>query len=75
MHWGSIAGAALAAAPAHALLRFYCSQLVVERLDPLVNPGQVGTPHVHQIIGGVCQKGYLTIGKITDRLRTPSMKL
>jgi hypothetical protein len=34
------------------MLRFGCSQLVVERLDPLVNPGQVGTPHVHQIIGG-----------------------
>ncbi|KAF2265225.1 hypothetical protein CC78DRAFT_553126 [Lojkania enalia] len=34
------------------MLRFGCSQLVVERLDPLVNPGQVGTPHVHQIVGG-----------------------
>lgn len=36
-----------------ALLRFSCSQLVVERLDPLVNPGIVGSPHLHQIIGGV----------------------
>lgn len=27
-------------------------QLVVERLDPLVNPGVVGTPHLHQIVGG-----------------------
>ncbi|KAF2744061.1 hypothetical protein M011DRAFT_409128 [Sporormia fimetaria CBS 119925] len=34
------------------MMRFACSQLVVERLDPLVNPGQVGTPHVHQIVGG-----------------------
>lgn len=34
------------------MLRFGCSQLTVERLDPLVNPGVVGTPHVHQIIGG-----------------------
>ncbi|KAF2651691.1 hypothetical protein K491DRAFT_606375 [Lophiostoma macrostomum CBS 122681] len=34
------------------MLRFGCSQLTVERLDPLVNPGMVGTPHVHQIIGG-----------------------
>ena len=33
-------------------LRFPCSQLVTERLDPLVNPGQV-SPHLHQIIGGV----------------------
>ncbi|KAI0878151.1 hypothetical protein GGS24DRAFT_509172 [Hypoxylon argillaceum] len=35
-----------------ALLRFSCSQLVVERLDPLVNPGVTGSPHLHQIIGG-----------------------
>ena len=34
------------------MLRFACSQLVVERLDPLVNPGQIGTPHTHQIVGG-----------------------
>ncbi|ORY09841.1 hypothetical protein BCR34DRAFT_625552 [Clohesyomyces aquaticus] len=34
------------------MMRFACSQLVVERLDPLVNPGVVGTPHVHQIVGG-----------------------
>ncbi|TRX91645.1 hypothetical protein FHL15_007427 [Xylaria flabelliformis] len=38
--------------PASALLRFSCSQLVTERLDPLVNPGVVGSPHLHQIIGG-----------------------
>ncbi|KAK3215015.1 hypothetical protein GRF29_19g1984182 [Pseudopithomyces chartarum] len=36
----------------YALLRFSCSQLVVERLDPLVNPGIEQSPHVHQIIGG-----------------------
>ncbi|KAF2737207.1 hypothetical protein EJ04DRAFT_561842 [Polyplosphaeria fusca] len=35
-----------------AMMRFACSQLVVERLDPLVNPGVVGTPHTHQIVGG-----------------------
>ncbi|RYP50908.1 hypothetical protein DL768_003668 [Monosporascus sp. mg162] len=35
-----------------ALLRFSCSQLVIERLDPLVNPGVIGSPHLHQIIGG-----------------------
>jgi len=34
------------------MMRFACSQLVVERLDPLVNPGVIGTPHVHQIVGG-----------------------
>lgn len=34
------------------MLRFQCSQLVVERLDPLVNPGLVPSPHLHQIVGG-----------------------
>lgn len=35
-----------------AMMRFACSQLVVERLDPLVSPGMIGSPHVHQIVGG-----------------------
>ncbi|KAF2274689.1 uncharacterized protein EI97DRAFT_96981 [Westerdykella ornata] len=47
-----LALASTAAAQTAHMLRFGCSQLVVERLDPLVNPGQVGTPHVHQIVGG-----------------------
>lgn len=34
------------------MLRFACSQLVVERTDPLVNPGMIYTPHLHQIVGG-----------------------
>ncbi|KAJ2994792.1 hypothetical protein NUW58_g1457 [Xylaria curta] len=46
------AGLALLAPNVWALLRFSCSQLTVERLDPLVNPGVTGSPHVHQIIGG-----------------------
>jgi hypothetical protein len=33
-------------------LRFGCSQLVVERIDPLVNPGLLPSPHMHQIVGG-----------------------
>ncbi|CAI4213893.1 unnamed protein product [Parascedosporium putredinis] len=32
-------------------LRFGCSQLVVERTDPLVNPGSLPAPHMHQIVG------------------------
>ncbi|KAK8058522.1 hypothetical protein PG994_008970 [Apiospora phragmitis] len=36
----------------NALVRFQCSQLVIERLDPLVNPGMVPSAHVHQIVGG-----------------------
>ncbi|KAK3366280.1 hypothetical protein B0T24DRAFT_711821 [Lasiosphaeria ovina] len=52
MHWTSLAALGLAA-PASALLRFGCSQIVIERLDPLVNPGQNPSPHLHQIIGGL----------------------
>ncbi|KAK1827949.1 hypothetical protein QBC39DRAFT_375108, partial [Podospora conica] len=33
-------------------LRFGCSQLVIERTDPIVNPGTLYTPHLHQIVGG-----------------------
>ncbi|KAL1876174.1 hypothetical protein VTK73DRAFT_9612 [Phialemonium thermophilum] len=35
-----------------AMLRFECSQLVIDRLDPLVNPGVLPSPHLHQIVGG-----------------------
>jgi Domain of unknown function (DUF1996) len=34
------------------MLRFECSQLVVDRLDPLVNPGLMPSTHLHQIVGG-----------------------
>ncbi|KAK2608113.1 hypothetical protein N8I77_006746 [Diaporthe amygdali] len=39
-------------AVAQNMLRFACSQLVIDRVDPLVNPGMVFTPHLHQIVGG-----------------------
>ncbi|KAH7116879.1 hypothetical protein B0J11DRAFT_592927 [Dendryphion nanum] len=52
MLWKPYAALALFAPSANALLRFACSQLVVERLDPLVNPGVLQSPHLHQIIGG-----------------------
>jgi len=35
-----------------AMMRFQCNQLVVERLDPLVNPGMLQSTHLHQIVGG-----------------------
>lgn len=35
-----------------AMLRFGCSRLVIERLDPLVQPGVLGSGHAHQIVGG-----------------------
>lgn len=39
-------------AAAQELMRFGCSQLVVDRLDPVVQPGQLPSVHMHQIIGG-----------------------
>ncbi|KLU90860.1 hypothetical protein MAPG_09385 [Magnaporthiopsis poae ATCC 64411] len=33
-------------------LRFGCSQLTIERLDPLVDPGMIPSPHTHQVVGG-----------------------
>jgi hypothetical protein len=34
------------------MLRFSCSQLVIDRIDPLVDPGVAPSPHLHQIVGG-----------------------
>jgi len=48
------------APPPAPMLRFACSQLVVERLDPLVNPGVIGSPHVHQVVGGNSFKATMT---------------
>ena len=39
-------------AAAQQMMRFSCAQLVVERLDPLVSPGMIGSPHMHEIVGG-----------------------
>lgn len=30
------------------MLRFGCSQVVIDRIDPLVNPGIAPSPHMHQ---------------------------
>ena len=51
MHYSRLAALGLVA-PGTALLRFGCSQLNVQRIDPLVNPGVAPSPHLHQIIGG-----------------------
>ncbi|KAG6355130.1 hypothetical protein INS49_004211 [Diaporthe citri] len=45
-----------------ALMRFECSQLTVERLDPLVQPGSVPSAHVHQIAGGNSFNASMTPG-------------
>jgi hypothetical protein len=55
MQWATLLTAAALAQHVAAqgnMLRFACSQLVVERTDPLVNPGMKYTPHLHQIVGG-----------------------
>ncbi|KAF2201067.1 hypothetical protein GQ43DRAFT_395043 [Delitschia confertaspora ATCC 74209] len=68
MHWKSIALAVALSAqdthagPAHslmarqfaqsAMMRFGCSQLTIDRIDPLVQPGQTPSTHLHQIVGG-----------------------
>ena len=33
-------------------LRFACSSISIQRLDPIVEPGQIPSSHVHQIVGG-----------------------
>ncbi|KAI1182958.1 hypothetical protein F5B17DRAFT_160363 [Nemania serpens] len=37
---------------AQELMRFGCSQLVIDQIDPLVQPGSVPSAHMHQIVGG-----------------------
>lgn len=34
------------------MLRFGCAESVIDRIDPLVNPGQAPSPHMHQVVGG-----------------------
>jgi hypothetical protein len=47
------------------MLRFGCSQVVIDRVDPLVNPGQVPSPHVHQIVGGNKFNASMTTGDVS----------
>ncbi|KAH8159031.1 hypothetical protein CIB48_g9219 [Xylaria polymorpha] len=50
MQWKTFTVALLAQRTvAQQMIRFGCSQLTIERLDPLVNPGVVMSPHVHQV--------------------------
>ncbi|KAG4442607.1 hypothetical protein IFR05_001937 [Cadophora sp. M221] len=52
--WNSLIVLALYArvAVSQNMLRFACSQLSVERLDPIGNPGLEPSTHLHQIAGG-----------------------
>ena len=38
--------------PSQAALRFGCSTVSIQRVDPLVEPGKTPSAHVHQIVGG-----------------------
>jgi hypothetical protein len=50
MKWLSVALALVA--PSQAALRFGCSTLTIQRLDPVVEPGKLPSAHLHQIVGG-----------------------
>lgn len=64
MRWSTLALLALAAQDASAgpadglmarqfaqaaMMRFQCSQLVYDRIDPLVQPGMLPSTHLHQV--------------------------
>ncbi|KAL1836461.1 hypothetical protein VTK73DRAFT_5056 [Phialemonium thermophilum] len=50
MKW--LAASLALAGPSQAALRFACSTLSIQRLDPLVEPGRIPSSHLHQIVGG-----------------------
>lgn len=52
MQWLSYILAATLAVPSRAALRFGCSTLSIQRLDPLMQPGRLPSAHVHQFVGG-----------------------
>ena len=76
MYWSSLLSfAALAqAAPQFGgfpgagltMLRFGCPNVVIDRLDPLVNPGLIPSPHVHQIVGGNAFNASMTTGDVSE---------
>jgi hypothetical protein len=49
-----------------AALRFACSSVSVQRLDPLVEPGRIPSSHVHQIVGGNAFNATMT-GDISEQ--------
>ncbi|PVH96941.1 hypothetical protein DM02DRAFT_644490 [Periconia macrospinosa] len=52
-HLTPVSALALLLAPAaHAGLRFPCSTLTIQRLDPVVQPGSLPSAHLHHIVGG-----------------------
>jgi hypothetical protein len=53
-------------APAQAGLRFQCSTLTIQRLDPVVQPGSNPSSHVHHIVGGNAFNATMT-GDVSTR--------
>lgn len=51
MKW-TLASLLALAGPSQAALRFGCSTVSIQRLDPLVEPGRIPSAHLHQIVGG-----------------------
>jgi hypothetical protein len=49
---------------AQELMRFGCSQLTIDRIDPLVNPGSLPSAHMHQVIGGNSFNASMTPGQL-----------
>lgn len=49
-------------ARAQELMRFGCSQLTIDRVDPLVNPGSIPSVHMHQVVGGNSFNASMTAG-------------
>jgi hypothetical protein len=68
MKWLSLA-VPLFVAPTEAALRFGCSTLTIQRLDPIVEVGKVPSAHLHQIVGGNAFNATMDIkdGDIGDR--------
>ena len=53
-------------APVQAGLRFPCSTLTIQRLDPVVEPGSNPSGHVHHIVGGNAFNASMT-GDVGER--------
>ncbi|PSN72485.1 hypothetical protein BS50DRAFT_607763 [Corynespora cassiicola Philippines] len=69
MQWLSFAALALVA-PASAELWQSCATLVIDRIDPLLNPGQVPSQYLRQVVGGDSFNATMPIDKDVPRKTT-----
>ncbi|KAI0422123.1 hypothetical protein F5X98DRAFT_326942 [Xylaria grammica] len=65
MKWVSLGALALVV-PVQAGLRFQCSTLTIQRLDPVVQPGSNPSAHLHHIVGGNAFNATMT-GDVAER--------